>query len=217
MTGEPSLPMSSQATDHISALGTFWIPLGLVCLFTGLFLFVRYRDVSYIIKEVYETPELQTPLLLAQEVEDGASLETRARIALEQDVLMLRHTRLKAAIANRTWLRFTTIAFGAVLITVGAIFVLARRRPRPPSSECCGQVVPPGHSAGISASTPAAAEAAAESAEAPQLWSSVPCANSATWRTLPSVLPVRSATVQMIATIWRPPVGGPTVASPAIR
>jgi hypothetical protein len=54
------------------------------------------------------------------------SIDVLARTALEHDTLMLRHERASASLAMRTWLRFMSLIFGAILVLIGSAFVMGR-------------------------------------------------------------------------------------------
>lgn len=50
----------------------------------------------------------------------------KAKVALEHDIMLHRHERATAALATRTWMRFMSLIFGAMLVVTGGIFVLGR-------------------------------------------------------------------------------------------
>ncbi|MDO8838522.1 MAG: hypothetical protein Q7V31_06295 [Parvibaculum sp.] len=45
---------------------------------------------------------------------------------LDLEVIKMRHNRTVVALQSRTWMKFLTSMFGAVLVTLGAIFVLGQ-------------------------------------------------------------------------------------------
>lgn len=50
----------------------------------------------------------------------------RATIALEHDVMLLRKQRSATLLATRTWMRFMSLIFGAILVVIGSAFILGR-------------------------------------------------------------------------------------------
>lgn len=55
-----------------------------------------------------------------------ANFDSLARVTLEHDVMSYRHQRTTAFLATRTWMRFMSLMFGAILVVIGGGFVLGR-------------------------------------------------------------------------------------------
>jgi hypothetical protein len=57
---------------------------------------------------------------------DPARLDVISRTALERDTMHLRNHRANTSLSTRTWLRFMSVIFGAILVLIGSAFVLGR-------------------------------------------------------------------------------------------
>ena len=67
---------------------------------------------------------------LSTEPNNADTLRETIRAYLDYDTLNNRQGRANSALASRTWLRFMSMGFGAVLAFVGAVFVLAKIETR---------------------------------------------------------------------------------------
>ena len=132
------LHMNSSSDNHSSAPshrlhrnGTFWIMFS-VAIVPFLFFFLTSYVQLYSILGDINTPivsQAQRILDNEEQFTDDYSLAksmTKARIALERDVVLYRHERASAALATRTWMRFMSLIFGASLVVTGSVFVLGR-------------------------------------------------------------------------------------------
>lgn len=63
---------------------------------------------------------------LSTEPNNADTLRETIRAYLDYDTLNNRQGRANSALASRTWLRFMSMGFGAVLAFAGAVFVLAK-------------------------------------------------------------------------------------------
>jgi len=82
-----------------------------------------------VLEKIYETPPSQANQLLKEKPTSQAELRafpTRALVALEADVVAYREHRGEALLATRTWLRFMSVLFGSILVTIGAAFILGK-------------------------------------------------------------------------------------------
>lgn len=102
----------------------FWIILGLITASAGFFVAVSYIELNDILKGV----QAKTSDEFLGRIDDATEVpvDTLVRAYLEYDVLTNRQNRSTSAIASRTWLRFMSSLFGAILIFVGSVFVLAK-------------------------------------------------------------------------------------------
>jgi hypothetical protein len=93
------------------------------------FLYDSFRQLENILGTIKAPPTteaqriLQDPNLLRL---DSTPLDAVARVALERDTIQLRNHRASTSLATRTWLRFMSVIFGAILVLIGSAFVLGR-------------------------------------------------------------------------------------------
>lgn len=112
----------------ISRRWLFIVLFILVSASTTYFVIQSHRLFDEVVTNItgFKTTEGRTFLSAYQTGAETDQLEVLARTALEIDTTDARHNRSTSALVTRTWLRFTSAAFGAILITFGTIFILSR-------------------------------------------------------------------------------------------
>jgi len=108
----------------------FWILLAVLLLPSSFFVYESYMQLGTILDDIGQQVESETREFL-QNSNSAVSVtffRMRTRVTLEQDVMKLRHKRTTAYLATRTWMRFMSLMFGAILIVIGCAFVLGRIR-----------------------------------------------------------------------------------------
>ncbi len=104
---------------------------------SGIFIYMSYqelgKELSVIAENGTSLATLQTTLKSTQFVKEHANdlpdlsrYLIQAQIVLESDVMTLRQERAAASLATRTWMRFMSLIFGAIIIVIGAAFALGR-------------------------------------------------------------------------------------------
>lgn len=105
----------------------FFIVALFVFVFSALFFYLGFQNISQIQERVYASDVgLASPELAIATGAPQKDLVVRAYTTLESDVMRLRHNRVSSLLITRTWLRFMSSMFGSILITIGALFVLAQ-------------------------------------------------------------------------------------------
>jgi hypothetical protein len=108
----------------------FFILLAILLIPSIFFITKSYQQLERTRGEITEEIQLQSKSI--KFVSETASSdrillsELIARVALEHDVIKLRHKRAVAFIETRTWMRFMTLVIGVILVVVGGSFILGR-------------------------------------------------------------------------------------------
>nr|VFK59505.1 MAG: hypothetical protein BECKUNK1418G_GA0071005_100738 [Candidatus Kentron sp. UNK]VFK68700.1 MAG: hypothetical protein BECKUNK1418H_GA0071006_100514 [Candidatus Kentron sp. UNK] len=95
---------------------------------SGYFIKKSYDQLEEILEDINEFTHLRTTLLLEQKsplVSENFYF-VKSKISLEHDLMRYRHQRITASLATRTWMRFMSLMFGAILTMIGSGFVLGR-------------------------------------------------------------------------------------------
>lgn len=98
----------------------FFILLLILLIPSGFFIKMSYSQLNEILININQTPKLEVPKLFLK-----GDFEIH-KVALEHDVMSYRHQRAKVLLATRTWMRFMSLIFGAILIVIGSGFILGR-------------------------------------------------------------------------------------------
>lgn len=112
----------------------FWLMLAVVLVPSGIFVWLSYVQLGKNLKQITDPIESKTVSVLEQAgdlgnlADENARLEflSKARVALERDVVLHRHSRSSSALLTRTWMRFMSLIFGSILVVIGSAFVLAQ-------------------------------------------------------------------------------------------
>ena len=114
---------------HLANSRLFWIIMLVMLAPSAYFIVGSFIELDEILATINNQPTTHT---LSQVIEGSANLddaemlEVRGKLALELDTILHRHQRSQAQLASRTWLRFMSLTFGAILIVIGGAFVLGR-------------------------------------------------------------------------------------------
>jgi hypothetical protein len=105
----------------------FGIMLVVLLIPSAIFIYLSYDQLGKIIFDLGTTPNLTTAKFLNQEkADDLPKFQARVLVSLEDDVMALRQQRSVSYIKTRTWLRFMSLIFGAIMIVIGSAFVLGK-------------------------------------------------------------------------------------------
>ncbi|PCI88250.1 MAG: hypothetical protein COB24_03935 [Hyphomicrobiales bacterium] len=90
-------------------------------------MYQAYQGAQTVVSKIYEhIPSKQTSKIIDILLEKDNSHSFAIYAALEADTISARHSRVASLLATRTWLRFMSSMFGAILIVIGATFVLGK-------------------------------------------------------------------------------------------
>ena len=107
-----------------------FVILLIILVFPSLFFLVQsYWQLGTILTNINTPVASETRLILQDSGKSGgdpAAEFAKARVALERDVMSHRHHRASTVLATRTWIYFMSLMFGAILVVIGAAFVLGR-------------------------------------------------------------------------------------------
>lgn len=119
---------SPQRIFGLPAPAVFWILLVILVLPSAFFLGNSFFKLDDVLESIRAIPHSATKDILSERSKpfDREAFRARAVIALERDVMTVRHQRSSAALATRTWLRFMSLIFGAILVLIGAAFILGK-------------------------------------------------------------------------------------------
>ena len=95
----------------------------------GWFLADSFRRLEGILTTINHPPQTTAQSLLADPrllQLDATHVDALSRTALERDTILLRNHRANVSLSTRTWLRFMSVIFGAILVLIGSAFVLGR-------------------------------------------------------------------------------------------
>ena len=112
----------------------FWLMFAVVLVPTGIFIWLSYIQLGNNLTQIVETIPSETKTLLERASgltdlpDENARAEflAKARVSLERDVVLYRHSRSSSALLTRTWMRFMSLIFGSILVFIGSAFVLAQ-------------------------------------------------------------------------------------------
>jgi hypothetical protein len=93
------------------------------------FLADSFRRMESILGTIGRPPSSEAQQILSDSkflALDPARLDAISRTALERDTMLLRNHRANTSLSTRTWLRFMSVIFGAILVLIGSAFVLGR-------------------------------------------------------------------------------------------
>jgi len=103
----------------------FWTVFVVVLIPSSWFVATSYIGLQDILAKLHATQSSQAIEYYKENRTDKAS-DLMIRAHLEYDSLWNRQGRTISFLATRTWLRFMSSAFGAILIFVGSIYLLCR-------------------------------------------------------------------------------------------
>ena len=107
----------------------FWIILAILLAPSSYFVVKSFHQLQQILNNINKAPSTRTADQFLPEPTanfDPEIHEIHGKIFLELDSILHRHQRSQAQLASRTWLRFMSMTFGAILIVVGGGFILGR-------------------------------------------------------------------------------------------
>jgi len=104
----------------------FFILLAVLVVPSGWFVYKSFGKLDQILLTIAETPVSETDKLLQLPATANKVFETRSIVALERDVIRNRLHVTRVALATRTWMRFMSLIFGAILVVIGAAFILGK-------------------------------------------------------------------------------------------
>jgi hypothetical protein len=93
---------------------------------SAFFLWASYDQLGTILERIEAAADAELPAHFVDPAVPAGSIATQSAIFLEYQVLRGREHRAGALLATRTWMRFMSLMFGAVLVVIGAAFVLGR-------------------------------------------------------------------------------------------
>ncbi len=119
---------NSNTVHGLKVKFVFFVLLAILLIPSMYFIVQSYFQLSSILISINETPKLKTLSLLTEkgEVVNQSIYSIKSRVSLEHDVMVYRHQRTTAFLATRTWMRFMSLIFGAILVVIGSGFVLGR-------------------------------------------------------------------------------------------
>lgn len=126
------MSMETENDSHgLNSKVVFFLLLAILALPTLFFVAKSYAQLNTILEEIKKPIALKAPMLLSQDTQalirtDRAQFDSLARVTLEHDIMTYRHQRTTAFLATRTWIRFMSLMFGAILVVIGGGFVLGR-------------------------------------------------------------------------------------------
>ena len=130
--------MSSHKIFGVPAWCVFWVLFLVLVIPSGVFIYTSFGKLDEILQSVSTRPASETDRLLKMPPSDDGAFEKRAIVALERDVMVFRQHRAAAALATRTWMRFMSLIFGAILVVIGSAFILGKISTVDPSSGAVG-------------------------------------------------------------------------------
>ncbi len=106
----------------------FFVLLGILLIPSVFFIAQSYFQLNNVLLNINQTIKLNTSSILTGPAvgKDHNILTILSRVSLEHDVMMIRHQRATAFLATRTWMRFMSLNFGAILVVIGSGFVLGK-------------------------------------------------------------------------------------------
>lgn len=115
-------------TEHRKIFGlssslVFWILLAILIAPSTFFIYRSFVKLDEVLTEIGNPPPSSFDDLMKLSAEQFAN---RAVYALERDVIAYRQHRATSALTTRTWMRFMSLVFGAILIVIGASFILGK-------------------------------------------------------------------------------------------
>lgn len=128
---EPTAAINTTATPPLRIFGIYpWVVfLGLFLVLvvpSSIFIFNSFGKLDEILLSISKPPVSETDKLFNLPVSEDKIFSSRAIVALERDVIYNRLHVTKAALATRTWMRFMSLVFGAILVVIGAAFILGK-------------------------------------------------------------------------------------------
>ena len=117
----------------MGARSLIWVLFVVLLVPSAFFVSLSYLQLNEILQDIKNKPQLFSGQLLADVAPNDKSFSpdafiARAKVALEIDVMAHRAQRSSALLSTRTWLRFMSLIYGAILTVIGAAFVLGRVR-----------------------------------------------------------------------------------------
>lgn len=104
----------------------FWITYVIVCAAICAFVYASFMGVKGVLEGIQQPNSSITARLVETLSAPGQQPELATWAALEFDALENRQSRADSMLETRTWLRFMSSSFGAILVMCGAIFILTR-------------------------------------------------------------------------------------------
>lgn len=124
----PSIPAPYKVMGMNPAV-VFLLLFAVLVIPSGLFIWDSFGELEQVQANIYDLP----PSSAKAVIEDTRGTDPqnnmdvlRTLIALETDATAWRTHRLQAFTATRTWLRFMSLLFGAILVIIGASFILGK-------------------------------------------------------------------------------------------
>ena len=93
---------------------------------SGAFGIFGYNDTKKIVDNIYQEQDLITQALVERENTSEQLSPLLVFASLEADTMIARNKRASAALAARTWLRYSMTIIGAILAIYGASFVVGQ-------------------------------------------------------------------------------------------
>lgn len=113
----------------------FFILLGILLIPSIFFIYQSYSQLNIILNDINTPPTLISTSILSNGSERPQKDMSHYNVLLEIDVMKYRHQRTTAFLSTRTWMRFMSLIFGAILITIGSGFVLGKIKSQEIKSE----------------------------------------------------------------------------------
>ncbi|MCG8509694.1 MAG: hypothetical protein MI741_10755 [Rhodospirillales bacterium] len=125
-------PADSQRSGIVAGMNpalVFLLLFAVMVIPSGLFIWDSFGELEKVQQKIYELPPSMAKAAIDET--EGTSLKSnldivRTLVALETDASAWRTHRLQAFTATRTWLRFMSLLFGAILVIIGASFILGK-------------------------------------------------------------------------------------------
>lgn len=128
-----SIPLGLDSRMFIVAIArkkpVLWLVVAVLLVPSGFFIVTSFFQLQSVLSSINRAPSIYTAEFLANTPTadfDADAYEVRGRVSLDLDNLLHRHQRSQAQLASRTWLRFMSMSFGAILIVIGGTFILGR-------------------------------------------------------------------------------------------
>jgi len=113
--------------NKLSERFVFWVGTAIVVVLVIFFTFKSWSQFDALTDRLTNPPDsMAEQISLQLSDEDASPNEFWVTAALEHDARSKRYHLLQSFLHSRTWIRFMSMSFGAVMIAIGSVFVLAR-------------------------------------------------------------------------------------------
>ncbi|MCG7962297.1 MAG: hypothetical protein N0E54_06325 [Candidatus Thiodiazotropha taylori] len=119
----------------LSERTVFFILLGILLVPSIFFISQSYSQLRVILNDINTQPSLISTQILNKLSTHSQQEMPNFNVLLEIDVMKYRHKRTTAFLSTRTWMRFMSLIFGVILITIGSGFVLGKIKSQEIKSE----------------------------------------------------------------------------------